>query len=129
MDLNDKNNPFGYSIITYLWVIGLACGGGLVKYLNTPLKSWGIRLFIADIVSAGFMGLVTFWLCQWTNINGPLSAVLIATSGLMGNRATKELEYIYRIKFGMRYEEELAAVELTEASPIVEKALSQTDEK
>jgi hypothetical protein len=121
MDLNDKNNPFGYSAITYLWVIGLACAGGLVKYLNTPLKNFGLRLFIADLVSAGFMGLVTFWLCQWTGINGPLSAVLIGTSGLMGNRATKELEYIYRIKFGMRYAEEI--------SPTLEKSLNPTDEK
>ena len=106
MDWNNKENPFGYSAVTYLWVIGLACAGGIVKYLNGT-NGFTLRMLIRDIVTAGFMGLITFWLCQWTQINGPLSAILIATSGLMGNRAVKELEYIYRIKFGMRYEEEL----------------------
>jgi LydA holin phage, holin superfamily III len=121
MDLNDKSNPFGYSIITYLWVVGLACAGGAVKYLNNPNRDFSIFVLVRDLTTAAFMGLVTFWLCQWTNINGPLSAVLIATAGLMGNRATKELEYIYRLKFGLRYEEEI--------SPELEKALSPTDEK
>lgn len=112
MDFNDKNNPFGYSLITYLWVIGLACAGGIVKYLNGT-KSFGFLILVRDIVTAGFMGLITFWLCQWTQISGPLSAILIATSGLMGNRAAKELEYIYRLKFGMRYEEEVDRAEAT----------------
>ena len=50
------------------------------------------------------MGLITFWLCQYTHIAGPLSAVLIATSGLMGNHMTRELEILWKIKFGVRYE-------------------------
>jgi hypothetical protein len=111
MDLNDKNNPFGYSLITYLWVIGLACAGGVVKYLNGT-NGFTVRMLVRDIVTAGFMGLITFWLCQWTQINGPLSAILIATSGLMGNRAVKELEFIYRTRFGMRYEEEISPSEM-----------------
>jgi len=108
MDVNDlaaKTNPFGgYSWVTYVWVIGLSCAGGCVRYLNKSPTAFSIFILIRDVVTAGFMGLITFWLCQWTNISGPLSAVLIATSGLMGNHATRELEALWRIKFGIQYE-------------------------
>jgi len=109
MDFNDKDNPFGYPLITYLWVVGLACAGGIVRYLNS--RDFRLISFVRDIVTAGLMGLVTFWACQWTGISGPLSAVLIATSGLMGNRVIRDLEYLYRLKFGMRYDEEIPEAE------------------
>jgi|ERR1700682_2819845 len=127
MNWNDKDNPFGYSLLTYIWVIGLACAGGVVKYLNGT-NGFTIRMLVRDIVTAGFMGLITFWLCQWTQISGPLSAILIATSGLMGNRAVKELEFIYRTRFGMRYEEELPPSEIDHASEGQKKQQHLEDE-
>ena len=110
--INDKSNPFGYPWITYVWVIGLACAGGAVKYLNKSSRAFSILVLIRDVVTAGFMGLITFWLCQWTNVTGPLSAVLIATSGLMGNHMTRELEILWKIKFGVRYDPQINGVKL-----------------
>lgn len=96
----EQKDPFGYSLGTYLWVFGLALVGGAVKYLNTngPLNLLGL---VRDLVTAGFIGLCTFWFCEWQNINGPLSAILIATSGFMGTRAIKEVENLYRLRLGL----------------------------
>ena len=90
--VGDKD-PFGYSLVTYIWVIGVACAGGAVKYLNSASK-FSPASFARDVVTSGFTGLVTFWLCEWTNTTGPLMGVLIAVAGLMGNRAWKEFENI-----------------------------------
>jgi hypothetical protein len=96
---NDKD-PFGYNLSTYLWVIGIALIGGAVKYLNGSSKLSFLVLF-RDLFTAAFAGILTFWLCEWTNISGPLSAVLIATAGLLGTRALKEFELLYRLRVGL----------------------------
>lgn len=97
----DGKDPFGYPVVTYLFVIGLACFGGLVKYLNTATEFKLVRLLI-DVISSGFTGLLTFWLCEFLHISGSLSAVLIATSGLLGSRAWKEFENLWWAKFGVK---------------------------
>ncbi len=99
--IDGSKDPFGYPFLTYLWVVSLACVGGAVRYLNTATKmSWLVLL--RDVFTAGFAGLLTFWLCEWTDVQGPLAAVLIATSGLMGTRALKEIENLYRIRLGLQ---------------------------
>lgn len=98
--IDGSKDPFGYPFLTYLWVVSLSCVGGAVRYLNTATKmSWLVLL--RDVFTAGFAGLLTFWLCEWTNVQGPLAAVLIATSGLMGTRALKEVENLYRSRLGL----------------------------
>jgi hypothetical protein len=96
----DKN-PATDSLGTYLYAIGLAVLGGLVKYMNNTdrFKAWTL---LRDLITAGFCGLLTFWMCEWMNIVGPLSAILIAASGLMGTRLLKEVENIYRIRMGLQ---------------------------
>jgi len=95
-----EKDPFGHPLLTYVWVIVLAGVGGTVKYLNSSdLK---VMVLIRDVITAGFVGLLTFWLCEWTNIEGPLAAVLIATSGFMGTRLLKELESFYYSRFGIK---------------------------
>ena len=95
----DKN-PFGEDLSSYIWAIGLAILGGLVKYLNKAdqFRFW---ILLRDLITAGFSGLITFWICEWMNIKGPLSAILIAASGLMGTRLLREIEYIYRVRLGL----------------------------
>lgn len=98
--INNDKDPFGEPLSTYAWVIGLAILGGLVKYLNYTdrFRFW---ILVRDLITAGFCGLLTFWMCEWMTIGGPLSAVLIATSGLMGTRLLRELETFYKIRLGM----------------------------
>ncbi len=104
MDFKDFKDPFGFPAVHYLWVLALACAGGLVKHLNSMQKlSWG--KLVIDLITSGFTGVMTFWMCETANIHGPMSAVLISVGGLMGNRAWKEFEHVWRVKFGLKYED------------------------
>jgi hypothetical protein len=103
----DNKDPFGYPLTTYLWVLGLALIGGAVKYLNQKSTRFSWVILVRDLVTAGFAGLMTFWICEWANISGPLSAVLISTSGLMGTRALREIENLYRLRLGLPPSSEL----------------------
>jgi|SRR6185437_11782245 len=97
---NDKN-PFSDSLLTYATAIGIATLGGLVKYVNHTDK-FRFWVLVRDLLTAAFCGLLTFWMCEWMNITGPLSAILIATSGLMGTRLLREVENLYRIRMGLQ---------------------------
>lgn len=98
--MGDHNNPFGYSLLTYVWVLILGCVGGAVRYLN-HMRGFRFGAFLIDMVSASFTSLITFWLCESGGISGPLQAALIGISGLMGSRAWKEFEALLRAKFGL----------------------------
>lgn len=97
----DNKNPFGYPLETYLWVVGVACIAGVIKHINTAKKVTLVKLAI-DVLTAGFMGVLTFWVLEAIPIRGPMAAVLIATGGLMGNKAMKEFEALYRARIGGR---------------------------
>lgn len=42
---------------------------------------------VGEISTSGFVGLLTFWLCQWQALDAMLSAVVIGVSAHMGSRA------------------------------------------
>lgn len=94
-------DPLGYGWATYLWVLVIACVAGAVKHMNGTKKLKLGRL-IVDVVTAGFTGILTFWLCEAREIRGPWQAIAIAVAGAMGNRAWVELENIWRLKFGLK---------------------------
>lgn len=99
----DNKNPFEYPLDLYLWVIGVACAGGVIKHVNSArTRNWG-KLF-ADVLTAGFMGVLTFWFLEAIPIRGPMSAILIAVGGLMGNKAFKMFEAFYKAKLGFTRE-------------------------
>jgi len=83
--------------LAFLVFIGIACVGGLIKHLNSKKKLSLVKLGI-DLLTAGFTGVLTFWLCESINIHGSVSAILIATGGLMGNRVWVEFEQFYRTR-------------------------------
>ena len=92
---------FGYPIITYVWVIGLASISGSVKYLNefanTGVKRrYELLYFLRDILSGALSGLMAFWICDSFSIKEPLNAVVVALAGIMGNRAWTEFEMILK---------------------------------
>lgn len=100
-------DPLGYSWFTYLWVVFIACMAGLIKHLNAAHRSSFRQLFVI-LVTAGGTGVIAFWLCEARQIQGPMSAVLIATAGAMGNRCWTEFENIWRVKFGIKKSEDEA---------------------
>ena len=95
-----EKDPFGYPIITYLWVVGLSAFASMIRYLHS-MSSFSLGRLMIDVLSGGFTGLLTFWLCEWQDLRGPLSAFLIGVSGLMGARAWQEFAEVLRMRFGL----------------------------
>lgn len=96
--MQDKD-PFAYPLVQYLWVVGLATVAGIIRHLRY-VQDFVFTRFVVDILSSGLSGLMTFWLLEMVGVRGPFSAVLIATAGLMGNRAWEEFENLWRIRMG-----------------------------
>lgn len=99
-----EKDPFNYSVFTYLWVLTLAAVGGAVNFAN-KLKNGEVRAFnitelIGELMTSGFAGLLTFWLCEWAGIDKMLSAVMIGISGHMGSRAIFRFEKWAEERFG-----------------------------
>ena len=91
----DKD-PQSYTVLTYAWVILLAVWGGTThtvrKIKSGELSRFSIAEWIGDIVIAGFIGLITFYLCEYANIDRMLSAVLIGISSHQGARGIMLIE-------------------------------------
>lgn len=93
-----ESEIFGYPIVTYLWVIGLSSVAGAVKFLNefAHAKQFEAILLIRDMLTGALSGLMAFWLCDSFKISIPLNLVIVTLSGIMGNRAWAEFEYILK---------------------------------
>lgn len=96
-------DPLSVSHATYLWVIVLSMWGGIVRIMR-EIKFGGktrkeiVLIFVAELMTSGFTGLVTFFACQKQGIDPMYSAVMVAMSGYMGGRALSWLEDIYKGK-------------------------------
>ena len=86
-----EKHPIDYDWITYLWVFGISIWGGIVHHAlrNKKLVLW---LLLRDIVVSAFVGLITFYLCEATNIKPLYTAVMVAISANMGSRIIYQYE-------------------------------------
>lgn len=91
----DKN-PESISIITYLFVIGLSAWGGVVNYLRRKKREGSTGFLLAELVGemviSSFAGIITFFLCQHSEIDPFMQAALIAISGHAGSRIIFQIE-------------------------------------
>lgn len=98
----EPKDPTSFGMITYLWVMGLSVGGGLVSYMHKlqlgVRRPFSIIEFIGELVTSGFTGVITFWLCQNSGISPLLTAVFVGISGHMGSRALFLVERIIENK-------------------------------
>ena len=62
------------------------------KVKDGTSRAFNIPEFVGELVTSGFAGLITFWMCEWSNVSPLLSAVLIGISGHMGSRAIFQIE-------------------------------------
>lgn len=97
-----EKDPTTYDLITYAWVIGLAMVGGFVSFMR-KVREGHARVFnvlelIGEIVTAGFAGVLTFWLCEAGKINPLVTAALVGITGHMGSRAIFMLERLAESK-------------------------------
>lgn len=85
------SSPENYTWITYLWVVGLSILGGTVRTLThlkmgMTFKDICRRWFI-DIVVSAFIGIITFFLCEYAQLSQLLTASFVGISAHMGTRA------------------------------------------
>lgn len=90
----DKD-PTSYSLLTYAWIITLSATGGIISYLKKAKKFSPLEL-MAEILTAGFVGVITFWLCEQALIDPLTTAALVGISGHMGSRALFMLERLFK---------------------------------
>ncbi len=90
---------FGFSLHTYLWVIALSSVAGSIKFLNdyAVQRKFEFLLLIRDILAGALSGLMTFWLLESFSIRGPICAVAVCISGIMGVRAWSEFERVLKL--------------------------------
>jgi hypothetical protein len=105
-----EKDPSTYGLITYLWVTGLAAGGGLGN-LYRKVKSGETRAFnvvalIGALATSAFAGLITFWLCEAAQFNPLVTAALVGISGHMGSQAIYQLERWAQKRLGSTAERE-----------------------
>ncbi len=100
-----EKDPATYSMITYAWVIALAVWGGAVSYLRKVrdgiIHRFMVMEFVGEIVTSGFVGILTFWLCEAANIDALITAAFVGISGHMGSRAIFMIENWAKRRYGL----------------------------
>lgn len=94
-----------YGALTYTWVLLLSAWGGAVSFIN-KVRSGAVRPFnvvelVGELVVSGFVGVLTFWICESAGFNQLVSAVCIGITSHMGTRALFRLEQWVTRKLGM----------------------------
>lgn len=83
--------PTDYSFITYAWVLVLSMWGGSVSYYRKLRSNQDDRIrlmeLIGELFTSGFVGIITFWLCEQSGIPQLYSAALVGITSHMGSRA------------------------------------------
>ncbi len=95
-----EKDPSSYSLLTYLWVLALSSWGGLVSFFRKVREGVADRYnfmeLIGELVTSGFAGVITFYLCEAGAISQLWTAVFVGISGHMGTRAIFHLESIFK---------------------------------
>ncbi len=86
--------------ISWIWVMALAGWGGAVSYF-TKLQTNGIPFsflkFLMEIVTSAFVGVITFLICDASNLSWEVTAAMVGVSGHMGTRALFMIEQRYEM--------------------------------
>lgn len=91
-----EKDPSTYTALTYLWVVVLAMWGGVISFVQRVklghTKVFNFMEFLGEVATSGFVGVITFWLCEAAGINHLITAALVGITGHMGSRAIWRLE-------------------------------------
>ena len=99
-----EKDLLNYPFITYAWVIGMAALGGVAHYIkkiNSGLKPFSIAELAGEIIISGFVGLLTFFICDATAVDIRITAVFVGISGHMGSRAIYLIQLLIQKKTGI----------------------------
>lgn len=92
----DIKDPSSIAPATYAWVLALSIWGGLARHLQRRKSGEATRAFLlefaCDLIYSSFCGLLTFYMCQATQIDLMTTAALVGISGHMGSRLIFAME-------------------------------------
>jgi hypothetical protein len=95
-----EKGPFDLALIgTYLWVVCVSVLGGCASFYQ-KVKAGQARWFnfselVGELATSALAGIITYWLAQYANLNGWLTAAMIGIAGHMGSRALFMLEKLF----------------------------------
>lgn len=86
-----EKDPSNFEWFTYAWVIFMSVWGGTVSFLRKvsqgAARPFNLTELLGEVFTSGFVGVITFWMCEAANIDKLLSAALVGIAGHMGSRA------------------------------------------
>ena len=102
-------SPETVPLITYVWVLLLSIWGGVAsnirKIRNGTIKHFSLSELIGDMVISGFIGVITYYICDYYELHQMLTAFAVGMSGHMGTRAIHLAEIAIGKRFGVKLEE------------------------
>ncbi|QDD62638.1 hypothetical protein EJD96_00015 (plasmid) [Herbaspirillum seropedicae] len=101
--MTPDKSPETFGWITYAWVIGLSALGGFVSFMRKVkdghARAWNFVELIGEVCTSAFAGVMTFYLCEWSNFAPLLTAAMVGVAGHMGSRSIMLLERMMESKF------------------------------
>lgn len=92
------------NLIPSLWMAGIAAAGGAVNFYHKiqtgQVRAFNLTEFVGEIVTSGFVGVLTFWICKAFAVNEWATAAGVAIAGHMGARAIFLIEKYIEQKAG-----------------------------
>lgn len=98
-----EKSPETYGLFTYAWVIGLSAAGGAVAFMRKfkagHVRAFNVVEFVGECATSAFAGVMTFYLCEWSNFTQLATAAMVGIAGHMGSRAIANLEMFFEARF------------------------------
>lgn len=103
-DLINVSAEWLKNVLPYISTLLLSCWGGIVSYIQRiriHSRKFSVKELSFDLIISSFAGLLTHFFCEYSNVSGAMSAILIAVSGHMGTRAIASFEKMRDRIFGI----------------------------
>lgn len=98
-----EKSPENFTILTYAWVFGLSMLGGAVAFFRKVkqghARAWNFAEFFGELATSAFAGILTFYLCEWSQMSPLATAAFVGISGHMGSRALVHFEAYFESRF------------------------------
>ena len=114
-------SPETYQLDTYLWVLALSVLGGIVSYKEKRKAGFFFRtenkyldivafilvnlaVFILEIFTSAFSGILTFYICESANMDRLLTAAFVGLSGFAGGRMLNFMQNLAKAILEKKFE-------------------------
>jgi len=93
-----EKDPLSYTMMTWGWVYGISALGGVAGYIRKVRSGVVVRFSlteaVGEVVISAFVGVVTFFACEYWQVPQVLSAAIIGVAAHMGSRAILAFETV-----------------------------------